>query len=416
MNHLRTPFAVLALLAPLAAGCGSADVQVQGPPPPQVDVQGQVGVGAAGDTAVASGDAYEDTDPAALSDFHPTLDSHGTWVDDPTYGTVWVPSASEVGPDFTPYSTAGHWVYDNDDYTWVSDYDWGWAPFHYGRWVMTDGRGWGWIPGREYAGAWVNWGASDGNAYVGWYPAPPSYVWRGGVAVNYSYTFGPRWTYVGRGDVFASNLHGRAVSGAAGASIASQMHPSGSNGGVQMHGHGPTPATLGIPEQQVAHASGAGAASVAKAHSFANPKVAVSMGAKPASHGLTPTRGLPGGMGGSAGTSAQGAGGAQPFHGQELPVATHGSTPTTTPTTRTEPTLSHATPGGTPTTTAATTPAGGSHDLTLSHAVPGGTPAATPQGQPKKKPLPETVTPMKGSGSGKGSGKGSGNGSGHGGH
>ena len=77
-------------------------------------------------------------------------------MDDGKYGTVWVPSAAVVGEGFVPYASSGHWVY-GDDYTWVSDYDWGWAPFHYGRWVNIDGRGWGWIPGRRYAPAWGTW-------------------------------------------------------------------------------------------------------------------------------------------------------------------------------------------------------------------------------------------------------------------
>jgi hypothetical protein len=79
---------------------------------------------------------YQDTDPSALSDFRSTLDPYGTWTEDPTYGTVWVPSPTVVGSDFTPYVSAGHWAYD-DDYVWVSDYQWGWAPFHYGRWVWA---------------------------------------------------------------------------------------------------------------------------------------------------------------------------------------------------------------------------------------------------------------------------------------
>ena len=194
MKHYHRSVSVLALLAPFAAGCGGADVSTppvtaqaqidvnaQVPPPPQVDATAAADTTGAAD---ASGDAYDDNDPAALNDFHPALDSHGQWVDDPTYGTVWVPAAAEVGPDFTPYQTAGHWAYDGNDYVWVSDYDWGWAPFHYGRWVYAD-RGWAWIPGREYRGAWVNWGADDGYGYVGWYPMGPTFLWRGGVAVSY---------------------------------------------------------------------------------------------------------------------------------------------------------------------------------------------------------------------------------------
>lgn len=104
----------------------------------------------------ASDDTYEDNDPSALDDFRAALDGHGAWVDDNEYGTVWLPAPQEVGPDFVPYATAGHWLYDDDDYVWASDYPWGWVPFHYGRWVLTAGLGWAWIPGRVYSGASTN--------------------------------------------------------------------------------------------------------------------------------------------------------------------------------------------------------------------------------------------------------------------
>ena len=45
---------------------------------------------------------YVDTDPSALGDFRQTLDPYGQWVEDGTYGTVWVPAAAVVGPDFVP--------------------------------------------------------------------------------------------------------------------------------------------------------------------------------------------------------------------------------------------------------------------------------------------------------------------------
>ncbi len=143
-----------------------------------------------GEDAIVGGDndpaAYRETDPSALTEFRSTLDPYGAWVDDDTYGTVWVPAAHVVGPDFTPYVTAGHWSYD-DGYVWASDYDWGWAPFHYGRWVYIGGRGWAWIPGRVYRGAWVVWRAGPvGFGYVGWGPAPPLWYWRGGYAYGFS--------------------------------------------------------------------------------------------------------------------------------------------------------------------------------------------------------------------------------------
>src|SRR4029077_13989363 len=147
------------------------------PPAPPAAAQApeseDVVVGADGDTQ-SPPEASSDADPYALTDFHAALDSYGSWVDDPTYGTVWVPSEAAVGADFVPYQTAGHWNYD-DDYVWASDYEWGWAPFHYGRWVYGAGVGWEWIPGRTYAGAWVSWRYGwDDWAYVGWAPLPPT--------------------------------------------------------------------------------------------------------------------------------------------------------------------------------------------------------------------------------------------------
>ena len=132
------------LLAPTLASTLAA-CEVEGPPPavpeapPPTDVPPPAPPPAPADTAATGGDgnqyvsaeyaigadsdAYDDSDPSALTDFHGALDAHGSWVDDPRYGTVWVPNRAEVGADFTPYTTAGHWaVDDSDQYVWVSDY------------------------------------------------------------------------------------------------------------------------------------------------------------------------------------------------------------------------------------------------------------------------------------------------------
>ncbi len=96
-------------------------------------------------------------------------------MDDPDYGTVWTPSSNVAATRLAPYVSNGHWTYDDvNNWVWVSDYDWGWAPFHYGRWAYLGSR-WGWIPGRRYAGAWVSWRTgADGYGYVGWAPLPPA--------------------------------------------------------------------------------------------------------------------------------------------------------------------------------------------------------------------------------------------------
>jgi hypothetical protein len=72
------------------------------------------------------------------------LDRHGRWHEEPDYGPVWVPSG--VPADWAPYSS-GAWVLDpHYGWTWVDAAPWGWAPFHYGRWINLNGR-WCWAPG-----------------------------------------------------------------------------------------------------------------------------------------------------------------------------------------------------------------------------------------------------------------------------
>ena len=101
--------------------------------------------------------------------FYDALSPYGEWIDNPQYGYVWMPN---VGPDFKPYATNGNWVYTDGGWTWASNYPWGWATFHYGRWFFEDGYGWMWIPGNEWAPAWVSWRQSPD--YYGWAPLGPS--------------------------------------------------------------------------------------------------------------------------------------------------------------------------------------------------------------------------------------------------
>ena len=71
----------------------------------------------------------------SLQVFYDELQPYGTWVHYGSRGYVWIP---RVDRGFVPYATNGYWM--NTDYgnTWVSDYAWGWAPFHYGRWLFDD--------------------------------------------------------------------------------------------------------------------------------------------------------------------------------------------------------------------------------------------------------------------------------------
>ena len=109
--------------------------------------------------------------PNAHVPFEAALARHGTWVDTPELGHVWIAARAETGDDFVPYRTNGHWVFTEFGWTWSSNWSWGWAPFHYGRWAFLATRGWCWIPGSLWGPAWVAWRAS--RSYVAWAPLPP---------------------------------------------------------------------------------------------------------------------------------------------------------------------------------------------------------------------------------------------------
>jgi hypothetical protein len=112
--------------------------------------------------------AQEVSADVSFTSFHDRLSTYGNWSHNPRYGDVWRPR--DVDADFHPYSR-GHWVDTEYGFTWVSDYQWGDVPFHYGRWVNDADDGWVWVPGYVWAPAWVVW-RSD-NDYMGWAPMPP---------------------------------------------------------------------------------------------------------------------------------------------------------------------------------------------------------------------------------------------------
>ena len=129
--------------------------------------------------------------------FYGELAPYGQWTNYPGYGNAWIPNA---GPDFQPYATGGHWVMTEYGNTWVSDYDWGWAPFHYGRWLYDPGYGgWLWLPDTEWAPAWVSW--RSGGGYYGWAPLGP------GVNININIP-APYWTFVPQVYITSPNLYG----------------------------------------------------------------------------------------------------------------------------------------------------------------------------------------------------------------
>ncbi|MGI4829666.1 MAG: DUF6600 domain-containing protein [Janthinobacterium lividum] len=130
------------------------------------------------DTSFASGlDAdspYLNADTIGGAD----LAGFGAW-DTSDAGPVWFPA---VAVDWQPYRF-GHWRWVPPwGWTWVGVEPWGFAPFHYGRWVTLHGR-WGWIPGSPvvrplYAPALVVFaGGAQFSASLGYAPGVGIAAW-----------------------------------------------------------------------------------------------------------------------------------------------------------------------------------------------------------------------------------------------
>jgi len=108
------------------------------------------------------------------------LDRYGRWVDDSSYGHVWIPA--NTAPNWSPYRD-GRWVWeDGFGWTWIASEPWGWAPYHYGRWYHSPAYGWAWYPpARSYAPvyspalvAFLSFGnVSVGFGDIGWVPLAP---------------------------------------------------------------------------------------------------------------------------------------------------------------------------------------------------------------------------------------------------
>jgi len=104
----------------------------------------------------------------SVSVFEGPLGRSGHWIDRPGYGRCWYPAY--VSSDWRPYCE-GYWMWTDSGWYWVSNEEWGWATYHYGRWDHDSYYGWVWVPDTEWAPSWVEW--REGDEYVGWAPLPP---------------------------------------------------------------------------------------------------------------------------------------------------------------------------------------------------------------------------------------------------
>src|SRR6266446_6361340 len=130
------------------------------------------------------------------------LDDNGGWRSVPEYGTVWFPHTTIVG--WAPYRY-GHWAWISPwGWTWVDDAPWGFAPFHYGRWVAVGGV-WGWVPCAP--------SAVVGVAYVRPVYAPALVAWVGGphfsigIGIGGGGGAGVAWFPLGPREVYVPSYH-----------------------------------------------------------------------------------------------------------------------------------------------------------------------------------------------------------------
>jgi len=113
--------------------------------------------------------------PVTMDDLQEATEPYGEWLDTAEYGRVWRPDQAVVGDDFEPYLTNGHWIAADEGWAFESAWVWGWAPFHYGRWLW-DARHtrWLWSPDLVWGPAWVQWRTIADT--VAWLPLPPRTV------------------------------------------------------------------------------------------------------------------------------------------------------------------------------------------------------------------------------------------------
>jgi uncharacterized membrane protein YgcG len=155
-NAMRLVVGAWMLMAPLAVRAQEAGWGYDSPGDPgygQADVSVDMGVSGG----------------VTMANFHAPLAAHGQWIVSSTYGQVWRPW---VAAGWRPYYY-GRWEWTSEGWLWVSDEPFGWAVYHYGRWAWDPAHGWVWVPGYQWAPAWVTW--RYGPDAIGWAPLAPGF-------------------------------------------------------------------------------------------------------------------------------------------------------------------------------------------------------------------------------------------------
>jgi hypothetical protein len=149
--------------------------------------------------------------PDEVRPYAATLDRHGSWEYEPSYGQVWYP---RVSYGWRPYHY-GRWSSLSPfGWTWIAADPWGWPTHHYGRWGFSARGSWFWIPGRRWAPAWVSWAFAPG--FVSWCPLgfnnrPVFQI----INVHHGYNPWRGWTVLSHRDFGVGFVHRRSLVGSA---------------------------------------------------------------------------------------------------------------------------------------------------------------------------------------------------------
>jgi hypothetical protein len=142
-----------------------------------------VGAGPPAPVGVDMTKVEQPAQPVTTNQFVDALAPYGSWVNISGYGLAWQPTVVVINSSWRPYADCGRWVWSNHGWYWDSDYSWGWAPFHYGRWYCHPTLSWVWFPDTHWGPSWVSWRYSP--SYCGWAPLPPTACYRPGIGFSY---------------------------------------------------------------------------------------------------------------------------------------------------------------------------------------------------------------------------------------
>lgn len=157
--------------------------------------------------------AQEAAQRQTIAVFFSPLEAMGDWFESDRYGFVWQPTVAVKNHGWRPYAD-GRWHYTDFGWTWQSNESFGWAVYHYGRWARLPEIGWVWVPGSEWAPAWVAWRWHRPREFVGWAPLPPEAQSTKGfnTKVDAEFDIGPgSYSFIAVGDFDAQSYVGKFV-------------------------------------------------------------------------------------------------------------------------------------------------------------------------------------------------------------